>query len=679
MCALVLCCAAAPSLLAQQQQPKLYTVSGLVLDDETGEPMPAVRVVVSGRSEGTNTGLDGSFKLRLPLGDYTLRINFVGYRELKYNVTVAFEDIGNLKLRLDALSYNVEGLTITAKDNPAKRVMKQVIAAKKQNRMDRLAAYEYESYSKLSIVLDNIRPEDLDNAMLRNAKEVILAQGLDSLSSNDSVGKRYRLPVFFSEAITQVYFKRPAKRKEKITATRQKGAFETELAAINSLFSIIDIYRNIITILGKEFVSPVADGAFMNYDYYIQKTVKTYADTTYYIELYPLNPNDRAFKGLLVIDQHDWAIKAIDLRMNTNPNINFVEDIRIRQEFEKQKDQWVITVSDIEVDLIDLLGKGKGARGSSAVYMYNYRLNEPRPDRFYANETIEILDGAQLKDQNFWTEHQRTPLSSSEKMVFQVMDTLRKATIWQVYHTAFDFLAGGIKRFGPIGIGPYSKIVSFNPVEGLRNQIGVYTNAQFSKRLQLGLSMAYGWRDDRFKYDADVSYALWTRPRIELGFNRTHDIEQTGFKNFSIEGTGALNSIMIRVPIRQLNYFTRNQIRAYADVANGVAAAVALTNKSFFPAFDVGFFDREGGTRIIRDYTTTEFSVLLGVPLHALSAAVSRGGRRPGGALGRRIHLQELRRNAHQPLQAGKAGPYALHRANRGHLRHTALPQPVRV
>ncbi len=593
------------------QGPKLYTVSGIVIDESGDEPMPAVRVAVMGRSEGANTGLDGSFKLRLPAGDYTLRFTFVGYQELKLPVTVEFADKVGLRVVLRSLSYEMQGLTITSKDNPAKRIMKQVIQNKRYNRMDRLEAYEYESYSKLSVVLDNIPESDLDNPLLRNAKEVIATQGLDTLATSDSAGRRFRLPIFFSEAVTQVYFKRPAKRKDKILATRQKGAFETEIAAINSLFSIVDVYKNIISILGKEFVSPVADGAFMNYDYYIQKTVRTYADTTYYIELYPLNPNDRAFKGLLVIDQHDWALKAVDLRMNTDPGINFVQDIHIRQEFSKLNGQWVITVSDIEVDIVDMFGKGKGATGRSAVYMYNYQLNQPRPDRFFRNETIEIDEGAQIKDNKYWVDHQRTPLNSSEQMVFKVMDTLRQATIWRIYNTGFDFVAGGIKRYGPIGIGPYSKLVSFNPVEGLRNQLGIYTNARFSKRLQLGLSVAYGWKDRRGKYDADIAYALWTRPRIELGFNRTQDIEQTGFKNFSIEGTGILNSLLMRVPIRQLNYFTRNQFRAYADIANGIAATASLTAKSFHPAFDVGYFAREGSTEVIRDYRTTEFAVMV--------------------------------------------------------------------
>ena len=595
----------------QASGQKLYTVTGRVVEDDGGEPIPLVKVVVSGRTEGANTGLDGTFTIKLPAGAYTLRFLYVGYQELKVPITVEYANVPPLMAKLVSLSYQLEGLTITTKDNPAKRIMKKVIQNKKFNRMDRLDSYEYESYSKLSVVLDNIPESDLDRSLLSNAKDIIKAQGLDTLATSDSAGKRYRLPIFFSEAITEVYFKRPAKKKERILATRQKGAFNTEVAAINSLFSIIDIYKNIISILGKEFVSPVADGAFQNYDYYIERTERNARDTTYYIGLYPLNPNDRAFKGILIVNQRDWALKGIDLRMNTDPNINFVEDIRIRQEFGLSGEQWVLTLSDIEVDLKNFLGEGKGGKGRSQVYLYNHRLNESRPDKFFQNETIQIMDGATSQTDQYWREHQVTPLAPSEQMVFTVMDTLRKQFIWQVYNTGIDFLVGGLKRVGPVSIGPYSKLVSGNPVEGLRNQIGVYTNERFSKRLQLGLMVAYGWRDQRGKYDADIAYALWTRPRIELGYNRTQDIEQTGFKNFSIEGTGILNTVLRRVPIRQLNYFVRDQLRAYADIMNGVAATATLTSKAFYPAFDVGYLEREGSTRVISNYRTTDFGLLL--------------------------------------------------------------------
>ncbi|HLR32968.1 MAG TPA: SusC/RagA family TonB-linked outer membrane protein, partial [Fodinibius sp.] len=56
------------------------SVSGTVVDAQSGETLPGVNVTVKGTTTGTATGTDGSFSLSVPsLGD-TLQFSFVGYK-----------------------------------------------------------------------------------------------------------------------------------------------------------------------------------------------------------------------------------------------------------------------------------------------------------------------------------------------------------------------------------------------------------------------------------------------------------------------------------------------------------------------------------------------------------------------------------------------------------------------
>lgn len=56
------------------------TVSGVVTDEETGEELPGVNIVIQGTSIGTSTDLNGEFELDVPSLDETLVISFIGYQ-----------------------------------------------------------------------------------------------------------------------------------------------------------------------------------------------------------------------------------------------------------------------------------------------------------------------------------------------------------------------------------------------------------------------------------------------------------------------------------------------------------------------------------------------------------------------------------------------------------------------
>lgn len=68
-----------PSLWAQQT---LETeLVGTITDGESGETLPGVALAIVGTSQGTRTGADGSYRLRLSGSSATLRISYVGYEE----------------------------------------------------------------------------------------------------------------------------------------------------------------------------------------------------------------------------------------------------------------------------------------------------------------------------------------------------------------------------------------------------------------------------------------------------------------------------------------------------------------------------------------------------------------------------------------------------------------------
>jgi TonB-linked SusC/RagA family outer membrane protein len=83
------------------------SVTGVVTDATSGEPMPAVTIQITELSLGASSNIDGEYTIsNVPVGTYTLRATFVGYSAFETEVNV-----GSGELQLDiALEEDILGL-----------------------------------------------------------------------------------------------------------------------------------------------------------------------------------------------------------------------------------------------------------------------------------------------------------------------------------------------------------------------------------------------------------------------------------------------------------------------------------------------------------------------------------------------------------------------------------------
>jgi len=86
------------------QEPEIAEVSGRVTDAETGEPIPAVNVVVLGTMIGTSTDANGEYSLNVPDDAEVLRFSFLGYKTLE--VAVDGRSEVNVSLEADLLALD---------------------------------------------------------------------------------------------------------------------------------------------------------------------------------------------------------------------------------------------------------------------------------------------------------------------------------------------------------------------------------------------------------------------------------------------------------------------------------------------------------------------------------------------------------------------------------------------
>ncbi|MEE9187345.1 MAG: carboxypeptidase-like regulatory domain-containing protein, partial [Bacteroidota bacterium] len=62
-------------------------IHGVVLDGETGRPLPRANIVLVGTPHGASSDEKGAFAVTgIPVGTYTLKASFVGYGRVKRSV-----------------------------------------------------------------------------------------------------------------------------------------------------------------------------------------------------------------------------------------------------------------------------------------------------------------------------------------------------------------------------------------------------------------------------------------------------------------------------------------------------------------------------------------------------------------------------------------------------------------
>jgi CarboxypepD_reg-like domain len=64
------------------QSKQTSSISGVVLDDDTGEPIPTVNVFLDGTTLGTSTNKYGEYKIDyIPMGSYKIIASMIGYEK----------------------------------------------------------------------------------------------------------------------------------------------------------------------------------------------------------------------------------------------------------------------------------------------------------------------------------------------------------------------------------------------------------------------------------------------------------------------------------------------------------------------------------------------------------------------------------------------------------------------
>ena len=497
----------------------------MVWDAVNNQPMPFVKVQFQNSKIGTLTDTLGRFFIETYYATDSLVFSAVGFNTYSFKVVKDQEQ--EITVRMSNRMNEMEEVKVLPPDEfPSTTLHKRVIANKYINNREKLLSYEYELYNKIQLDLNNIGDKFTERGIVKRLDLV-----MDYLDSNDH-GKSY-LPVILSESISKFYFKNnPKKRKEIVSATRITGIDNLQMNQfLGDMYLDINIYDNTITLFNKSFVSPVSNFARSYYRFYLEDSTFLENQWCYKLKFVPKRTGDATFEGEMWIHDTTYAVKQISATISPGTNINYIQDLYFEHHFDQVANEvWMLTKEKMIVDVkITKNTAVYGFYGRKLSTRKAFVINEEHPADFYrAESTVEILDSAKIRDDAYWIAHRHEPLSTQEVGIDNMIDSLNEVTFFKALKNLSYFATTGYYPLGKVEIGSAFSLISFNPVEDFRTALALRTSNNFSRRLELGGKIAYGFGDEKFKYGVNIRYNITPKKRGMLTTYYRYDIEQIG-------------------------------------------------------------------------------------------------------------------------------------------------------
>lgn len=179
-------------------------ITGTVRDAVTKETLPYVSIFFNDTRIGTQTDVDGNFKISTNEDYNQLKFNYVGYEVLVKNIVVGQTQKVDVLLKSNAQSLNEVTIIAgkrryTNKNNPAVELIRQVIEHKDENQPKAYETVQYKEYEKMLFSMSNISEKFKNKRMFRNYQ--FLFQEQDSTQ----IGGKNLLPIYIQEKLADQY------------------------------------------------------------------------------------------------------------------------------------------------------------------------------------------------------------------------------------------------------------------------------------------------------------------------------------------------------------------------------------------------------------------------------------------------------------------------------------------
>lgn len=561
-------------------------IRGKVIDKDTKEPIPFANVAFVKTTIGTTSDFDGNFFIETRYASDSLTASYVGYKAEKIKIKKrAYQEV---LLELQSDNIALEEVVIKPGENPAHPILRNIIKNRKHNDPERLDAYQYRVYNKMEMDMNNIDESFKKKRAFRQFQFVF-----DYIDTSAVTGQTF-LPVFIVESLSNFYYKKqPEKKKEEIIANKISGVENDMISDFTGqMYLDFNIYKNYVPIMRHDLVSPISRFGLIYYRYYLIDSTFRQGSWCYNISFKPRRKQEPTFTGNFWVSKENWAIESYKITMAEDMNINFVKHFIAEQTYTKVNDStWFPKKQELFIDFV-ISDKDYGFFGRKTTSYSDIVINPEYPDDFFSgqlSQETKLLEGATKFSVEQWDTLRPEKLSKRESDIYKMVDSIKEVPLYKNLVTLINTFITGYWKLNMIEVGPYFTLFSFNPIEGARFKFGFRTSNKFSNKIRLGGHLAYGIRDNKFKFGANANYIFNKNPRRTAGISYKYDYEQLGISNRAFLSDNILASLFARKQNDKLTKISQAKMFYEHEWVQGISNTLSFTQQFVFPTENVPF------------------------------------------------------------------------------------------
>ena len=283
---LFVCCFFALEYLMAQET----IVVGQVLDKLSGEPIAYANIYFKNSKIGTASNDEGWFMLRTnEKHPKQLLVSAIGYKTMRFKVEQG-QYVG-LQVELSEDNAILQEVVAMPGVNPAWDILEQVRIHASANNIRQHPEVVYQMQDETDLFVSRISSRGVKRSFWKQFSRGMIA-------SEDST---YLLPVYSHSGKTMVSGKQEKDTLSDIQGYGLLGKESMELL-LAPFEEPVDFYKNSVSLLRHNFISPLASNGKAYYQYFLIDSLATDRGKAYHIRFRPSTNGMLAFRGEMWID-----------------------------------------------------------------------------------------------------------------------------------------------------------------------------------------------------------------------------------------------------------------------------------------------------------------------------------------------------------------------------------------
>lgn len=603
------------------------TITGIVRDSVNHEPIPYAAIFFKGSDKGLLANEKGEFNMTTSTNFISLSVSTMGYKEKEVFVNKGktnelIIDLVPTGVALKEVVVNYKKDKYSKKNNPAVIFMEKLRARRNLYNPKNHDYYSFDKHTKINLGLNNFSEEQKKNWIMKKFSFIF-----DYLDTSEVSGKPI-LNVSVKEKIsTEYYRKKPHNEKELIRGNKSAGideVFDQESIQrfLEDVFREVDIFGNDITIMQNRFVSPLSGIGENYYKYYLTDTIPVEGVNCIELSFVPFTPESFGFTGRIYVPVEDTTlfIKRVKLNVPKSINLNYVENIYMIQDYEKAPDGSRLKIKDDMTVEFQIMPSTQGLYARRLTKYRNHSFDAPQNAELFNQEGRTILaENALYMPEQFWNDNRQIPIKESENSISKMLVRLREVpAFYWTEKIVVTLISGYIptrEKNSKFDFGPMNTTISGNPVEGMRLRVGGMTTANLSKNLFSRGYLAYGVKDKKLKYQAELEYSFNDKKYHSMEFpvhsikaSHSYDVDQIGQHYFFTNADNVFLAFK-RQTNDKMTYLRTSNLQYTLETQSGFSVSTSLKYDTQEATKWLPFVDGFGN--IYKKYNEASFNVTL--------------------------------------------------------------------